>query len=192
MKQKIDKYFNLLHPEYETLTPGQQLELMDDRNFIADHIDEIDKYYEGCMREGSGAQQEGWTEQQIIANAIRRVKVNLYDKQLHPNFDELTPQEKDKALEDRVFIADHIDEIDEIYTTYIYQAERRGKEVDTQELIKSAIEGVRGLQTTFSAQKIGQATINTPTKAKKEAEQVEVGENTIDNIKEGEEVGDDN
>lgn len=44
----------------------------------------------------------------------------------------------------------------------------------------------------ITTQKIGKATINTPTTAKKEAEQVENGENTRDNIKEGEEVGDDN
>lgn len=44
----------------------------------------------------------------------------------------------------------------------------------------------------ISTKKIGQATINVPTTTKKEAEQVENGENTRDNIKEGEEVGDDN
>lgn len=44
----------------------------------------------------------------------------------------------------------------------------------------------------ISIQEIGKVTINTPTTAKVEAEQVENGENTKDNVKEGEEVGDDN
>ena len=44
----------------------------------------------------------------------------------------------------------------------------------------------------LTTQQIGKATINVPTTAKVEAEQVENDENTKDNVKEGEEVGDDN
>jgi hypothetical protein len=120
-------------------------------------------------------------------------KIDKYFKLLHPEYETLTPGEQLRTMRDKSFIEDHRDEIDEMYTTYVSQAERRGEEVNTQEVIKRAIEGVQDLQTTFSAQKIGQATINAPTIAKKEAEQVENGENTRDDIKkEGEEVGDDN
>ena len=44
----------------------------------------------------------------------------------------------------------------------------------------------------ITTQQIGKATINTPTTAKVEAQQVENRDNTKDNIREGEEVGDDN
>ena len=53
-------------------------------------------------------------------------------------------------------------------------------------------EAIKRLREEIPVQRIGQVTINTPTAAKKKAEQVENNENTRDNIKEGEEVGDDN
>ena len=119
-------------------------------------------------------------------------KVNKYFELLHPNREELSAEERYFAAGDRIFIFDNIDIIDRKFQKMVVESEMRGEEINEQEIIKSAIEGVKGLQTTFSVQQIGQVTINAPTTAKKEAEQVENIENTRDNIKEGEEVGDDN
>jgi glycosidase len=91
-----------------------------------EYCKEIDKYYESCMKEGSEAQQKGLTDQEIIVNAVRMVKVNMYDNVLHPNFDELTHEEQVKALDDRDFIADHIDEIDEKYHSLYESGKSRG------------------------------------------------------------------
>ena len=182
---KINKYFEILHPEYDTLTPGEKYEVIDDIGFIEEHIDEIDKYYEGCMREGSVAQQDGLTEQEIIANALRIVKTDKYFEILHPEYDTLTLGEKYKVIDDRAFIANHIDEIDKICKEHGIEHNGMTKQPILQEAIKR-------LREEIPVQRIGQATINTPTAAKKKAEQVENNENTRDNIKEGEEVGDDN
>ena len=182
---KTDKYFEILHPEYDTLTLGEKCKVIDDRAFIANHIDEIDKYYEDSMREGSGAQQDGLTEQEIIANALRIVKTDKYFEILHPEYDTLTLGEKCKVIDDRAFIANHIDEIDKICKEHGIEHNGMTKQPILQEAIKR-------LREEIPVQRIGQATINTPTAAKKKAEQVENNENTRDNIKEGEEVGDDN
>ena len=45
MNEKIEKYFNLLHPEYESLTPEEQAKLENDRNFIEEYLYEIDEMY---------------------------------------------------------------------------------------------------------------------------------------------------
>ena len=42
MKEKIDKYLRLLHPEYDTLSPEEQEKLTRDRTFIEEHLEEID------------------------------------------------------------------------------------------------------------------------------------------------------
>ena len=137
------------------------------------------------MREGSGAQQDGLTEQEIIANALRIVKTDKYFEILHPEYDTLTLGEKYKVIDDRAFIANHIDEIDKICKEHGIEHNGMTKQPILQEAIKR-------LREEIPVQRIGQATINTPTAAKKKAEQVENNENTRDNIKEGEEVGDDN
>ena len=137
------------------------------------------------MREGSGAQQDGLTEQEIIANVLRIVKVDKYFEILHPEYDTLTPGEKYEVIDDRAFIANHIDEIDKICKEHGIKHNGMTEQQILQEAIKR-------LREKIPVQKIGQATINTPTAAKKEAEQVENNENTRDNIKEGKEVEDDN
>ena len=113
MNEKVDRYYDLAYGDNEKA--GHK-----DRMFILHNLEEIEAYYEDCMRAGSGAQQEGLTEQQIIKEAIEKLSEKI------------------------------------------------------------------------SVQAIGKATINTPTTAKKKVEQVEQGEKTRDNIKEGEELGNDN
>ena len=103
---------------------------------------------------------------------------------LHPDseIETLSEEEYKRVLSDKTFIKENLDEIELRYQN----ACSNGR--SSEEAIRGAVR----LSRKISTQQIGQATINTPTTAKKEAEQVENGENTRDNIKEGEEVGDDN
>jgi len=68
---KIEKYFNLLHPEYETLNEEDKYFVLDDRMLIREYFDAIDTYYQDCKSPGSGAEEMNWTDQMIIQTALQ-------------------------------------------------------------------------------------------------------------------------
>ena len=86
MNKKADKYFEVLHPEYETLTPEEKSKLITDRDFISDHIEEIESWYEEAV--GHGA-KEG--DPSIIEEAIRIIKRKTK---------QITPQQIGNATKD--------------------------------------------------------------------------------------------
>lgn len=185
MQEKVEKYFELLHPDYDSLTPEERFKLMGEKSFIRENIEEIDKYYQESMQFGGESQQQGVNEKEIIEDAIKNIKVEKYFEMIHPNYDSLSPEERFKLMGEKSFIRQNIDQIDKQFQEAI-----RDEEVDEHIIIKNIIEGLKAKE--LSTQQIGKATINVPTTAKVEAEQVENDENTKDNVKEGEEVGDDN
>ena len=191
MIKEIEEYFRLLYPNVKELKNEEALYAVKDYIFIGKHIEKIHRKFEDIVsnKEKNGEEID---EQKIIANVVKLIKSDRYFELLHPDVETLTPKEKFETMSDRAFITEHISEIDRKFEDIVSNKEKNGEEINKQAIIKSVIEGVKGLQITFSSQKIGQATINTPTIAKKEAEQVENEEETRDNIKEGEEFGDDN
>ena len=109
-------------------------------------------------------------------------KIDEYFRLLYPQYENLSEEEQKRVLNDKKFIRENLDKIELMYQN----ACSNGK--SPEEAIRDAVR----LSRKISTQQIGQATINTPTATKKEAEQVENNENTRDDIKEGEKVGDDN
>ena len=73
---KIDKYFKLLHPDYERLKQEEKYYVLDDKISIRDCIDAIDVYYQDCIVDGSGAKLMNLTDQMIIERAL-----DLFHKQ---------------------------------------------------------------------------------------------------------------
>lgn len=71
---KVNKYFNLLYPEYETLTEEEKIDLIIDKSFIEESIEAIDEYYKDCKTPGCGAELMDWSDQQIIETALRLFK----------------------------------------------------------------------------------------------------------------------
>jgi len=173
--QKIDKYFKILYPEYKDMSHEEQGKALKDKEYIRDNLWKIEEGYKN--RRG-----DGMSPQQAIRATIISQKTDKYFEILYPEYKDMSHEEQGKALKDKEFIRDNLNRIELMYQN------ARSNGISPEEAIKGAIE----LRKKISAKKIGQATINTPTTAKREAEQVENGENTRDNIKEGEEVGDDN
>lgn len=189
MREKIERYFGLLYPNYDALNSKEEWYAAVDKNFIIENIEEIDEYYQDRMQPGSGAHKKGLSKQEIIANAVRLVKGDKYFELLHPEYETLTPGEKYRTLDDQGVILDNIDKIDREFQDIITRAEREGKEFNKHEIIKGIVESFKTKELT--TQEIGKATINVPTTAKVEAKRVEE-ENTKDKERKGEEVGDDN
>ena len=183
MEERVDKYFRMLHPEYETLTPEERSKLIGDRVFIRDHVDEIESWYEEAVGHVEGAE-----EPRIIEEAIRKAKSEMYKKMLYPDHSNLDSADRDTVIENVLFIDDHVDEIESWYE----EAVGHGAEEGDPRIIEEAIRVAKSKTKKFTPTQIGKATINVPTEAKKDAGKVETGENTLDEKKEGEEVGDGN
>lgn len=73
---KIDKYFELLHPEYKNLTEEEKYYALDDKDIIKDCFEAIDIYYQDCKEKGTGAQEMEWTDYMIIKTSLE-----LFNKQ---------------------------------------------------------------------------------------------------------------
>lgn len=115
MGRKVEKYFEMLHPEFESLNSTEQFAVLDDKVFILDNIDEIDRYYQECQVPGTYAQKSGKSDSEIIRIAVMGRKVEKYFGILHPDFESLNPAEQFEVLDDRIFITDNIETIDAYY-----------------------------------------------------------------------------
>ena len=198
MNGKVDKYFKLLYPEYETeqetLSTEEKRNAMQDKLYIEKNIDVIDIRFRKYVfhEEYAGRQVD---EQEVIQEVFIEVRTEYYFKLLHPEYgteyETLSLREKRNAIQDSLYIEKNIDVIHRRFEEYVFQEGNAGRQVDEKEIMKNIISELRAKQIT--TQKIGEATINTSTTVKKEVEQVENYESTRgNNIKEGEEVKDDN
>ena len=158
-EELINKYFKMLHPDFDTLTPGKQLKLMEDRNFIVENIDEIDSYYQDCKKPGSYAYDKGLDDQEIISRAVKNKKVDRYFEMLHPDFDTLTPGEQFRLMDEKNFIIEHIDEIDVFYQNAILN-NGRDEEYSGKEILQSALDNARQEKTSITPSDIEQSTQN--------------------------------
>ena len=133
MNEKADKYFGALHPEYETLTPEEKSKLIRDRVFIRDHIEEIKSWYEEAV--GHGA-KEG--DPRIIEEAIRMAKSKMYIKMLYPDYSNLDPADRETIANNRLFINDHVEEIESWYEEAVGHGAKEGDPSIIEEAIRMA------------------------------------------------------
>ena len=124
MNEKIEKYFNLLHPEYESLTPEEQAKLEGDRNFIEDHLYEIDEMYISLYE--SGRNQSNMMMPLIMSLLRTRNYLDI----LHPEYKNLNKKEQlsSKYVYDEEIISDNIDEINEKYHS-LYESGKNPEEI---------------------------------------------------------------
>ena len=169
MNEKANKYFEALHPEYETLTPEEKSKLIRDRVFIRDHIEEIKSWYEEAV--GHGA-KEG--DPRIIEEAIRMAKSKMYIKMLYPDYSNLDPADRETIANNRLFINDHVEEIESWYEEAVGHGAKEGD----PSIIEEAIRIIKRKTKQITPQQIGNATKYAPIKAKTEAAQVESDKGT--------------
>ena len=68
MQEKVEKYFELLHPNYDSLSPEERFKLIGERSFIRENIDQIDRQFQEVIRD------EDVDEHTIIKKYSRRIK----------------------------------------------------------------------------------------------------------------------
>ena len=160
---KVDRYFSILHPEYETLSPEEQTRALADKRDIIKNLDAIDNYYKEC-RYGR-LYVEGKSNKENLIEAIRHAKEQM------------------STSADKSYIIRNLDAIDNYYRMYSNSDSQLYMDATEKERIEKAIDTIRK---TISTTEIGKATINTPTDIKQQVAEVERGEN--DKQREGEEI----
>jgi len=80
MENKAKEYFKMLHPEFESLNPAEQLAVLDDKMFITDNIEVIDIYYRACQAPDTYAQEQGFTDKEILQLAVEEEKARKQEE----------------------------------------------------------------------------------------------------------------
>ena len=73
-KAKVEKYFALLHPDFDTLSDEQQWELLDDKLFIISNTEAIHEAFSEFSNSDSPRYIESASEQERVQKAIEEVK----------------------------------------------------------------------------------------------------------------------
>lgn len=83
-ERKIDKYFKLMCPEYDVLPPTLQFKLLFERDFIEEHLEEIDLFYKECKEQNSKTQMQDMDEREIVQTIINNIKEQIEEKKKTP------------------------------------------------------------------------------------------------------------
>lgn len=143
-KDKTEKYFSLLHPDFEALSPEEKWKLYDDKNFIIENTDAIHDAYSDFNDPDSPRWMNDASEQEKMQNVMWHVKVEKYFSLLHPDFESLSSKEKWDLYDEKKFIIENIDAIHDAYRDFSSSDSPRWmKNASEQERIKAAITEVK-------------------------------------------------
>lgn len=140
MEEKTEKYFKATYPNYEALSPVAQKKANLAKQFIEEHLPELDLMSEGLRL----SYREEETSAETLRDALSKVKANVYTEALHPNYKQGNFLEQRAASTDQKFILDNLEQIETLMYTY-YAAMKDGivPEKSPEEIIKDGVEGAR-------------------------------------------------
>ena len=72
--KKTEKYFKLMYPEYHELPMLMQFKLLEEQEFIKEHIDEIDLYYQNFEMNNTDGQVQEFDERKKIKEIVDNLK----------------------------------------------------------------------------------------------------------------------
>ena len=143
-KAKVEKYFALLHPDFDTLSDEQQWELLDDKLFIISNTEAIHEAFSEFSNSDSPQYMKSASEQERMQKAMWHVKVEKYFTLLHPDFDTLSDEQQWELLDDKLFIISNTEAIHEAFSEFSNSDSPRYMEsASEQERVQKAIEEVK-------------------------------------------------
>lgn len=142
MDEKTEKYFNATYPNYEALSPVARKKADLAKQFIEEHLPDLDLMSEGLRL----SYREEEPSAETLRDALTKVKANVYTEALHPNYKQGNFLEQKAASTDQKFILANLEEIETLMYTY-YAAMKDGvvPEKSPEEIIKEGVEGAREL-----------------------------------------------
>ena len=181
---KVDTYFGMLHPNFDSMSIDEQNKALEDKFFIIENTEAVHDQYTRFTSLGSNL-----SDVQKMQQVLKHVKVEKYFDLLHPDFDSLPPAEKWNVIDDKNFIIDHLDEIHAAFSEfgnsdskeYMYKATDKEKIEKAFKQAKEKEEGTKSLSVSEVAQNaLKQGITTSQVKEANNIEQQEYKENTKD------------
>ena len=140
MDKRVEMYFKAAYPDYESLSSIAQKKADLAKQFIEEHLPDLDFMLEGERL--TRIEDEPWSE--TLRFVLYKVKEDFYTEALHPNYRNKGFLEERAAYNDSDFIMANLDKIEAILYTY-YDAVKNGEapEMSPEEMIKKAVKSVR-------------------------------------------------
>lgn len=133
---KVDNYFEMLHPDRNTFSPGQELMSYSDKIFIETNFDKIEEEYQKHKNEGAD-------DKEIIVSVIKNLQVDKYFSMLYPNLEELNPGLQLKLMDDRMLIADNINDVNSMY---IWAVNNEREKIDNKIIMRAIVNHLKNLK----------------------------------------------
>lgn len=181
---KVDTYFGMLHPNFDSMSIDEQNKALEDKFFIIENTEAVHDQYTRFTSLGANL-----SDVQKMQQVLKHVKVEKYFDLLHPDFDSLPPAEKWNVIDDKNFIIDHLDEIHTAFSEfgnsdskeYMYKATDKEKIEKAFKQAKEKEEGTKSLSVSEVAQNaLKQGITTSQVKEANIIEQQEQKENTKD------------
>ena len=181
---KVDTYFGMLHPNFDSMSIDEQNKALEDKFFIIENTEAVHDQYTRFTSLGANL-----SDVQKMQQVLKHVKVEKYFDLLHPDFDSLPPAEKWNVIDDKNFIIDHLDEIHAAFSEfgnsdskeYMYKATDKEKIEKAFNQAKEKEEGTKSVSVSEVAQNaLKQGITTSQVKEANSIEQQEQKENTKD------------
>ena len=181
---KVDTYFGMLHPNFDSMSIDEQNKALEDKFFIIENTEAVHDQYTRFTSLGANL-----SDVQKMQQVLKHVKVEKYFDLLHPDFDSLPPAEKWNIIDDKNFIIDHLDEIHAAFSEfgnsdskeYMYKATDKEKIEKAFRQAKEKEEGTKNLSVSEVAQNaLKQGITTSQVKEANIIQQQEQKENTKD------------
>ena len=141
---KVEKYFALLHPDFDTLSEEQKMDLKADKYFIIGNTDAIHEAFKEFSNSDSPKYMGDVSEQEIMQKAMWHVKVEKFFALLHPDFDTLSEEQKLDLLDDKSFISRNTDAIFKAYRDFSnIDSPRCMRDASEQERMQKAVDEIK-------------------------------------------------
>ena len=140
---EIEKYFRMLHPNFDQLSAEDQWFANYDMDFLTSNFYEIDsKFLRASLSQIPGEKKKAPTE--ILKMVVAGVRSEKNFEVLHPEYEQLPDAEKWKALDDKELLFNYDAEINREYYRLRGEAKyMRGEEPNAPECMKHAVENVK-------------------------------------------------
>lgn len=122
----------ILYPNYEELQQNEKIKAIKVKEILNKHIDEIELPSED--------EEKIYSSKQILEETIKNIQVNEYFNEIYPDFNNLSAEEKIKAMSDRKIILENFEKVEASVDAFFIN---NGKKESYKEIVLEAIKSVK-------------------------------------------------
>ena len=114
-KEKVDKYFRMLHPDFSNYSQEDELRALADEDFIKNNLTWVDSQYTFLTTKKA---KEYTSPRDLMVDVIWHAKSEKYYNMLHPNEASYSTNQKFDAYADKTYIVENVEQIHDLYEQY--------------------------------------------------------------------------